>query len=91
MNSNLSVTKQSNKQTNKQKYICSDWVSKLSWKIEFFVLYNGHQNRLDKSLEKLVCKLVCQRGLEMVGNYILWFVIIVVLMELGGAKMWGRF
>ena len=51
MNSNNLVIKQKQKQTNKQAiYIDEDWVSKLSYKIEFFVLYNGHQNCLHKSL-----------------------------------------
>ena len=44
MNSNISVTKQTHKQTNKEKYI---------HKIELFVPYNGHQNCLDKSLPLL--------------------------------------
>ena len=48
MNSNSWETKQ---KQNKQKiYIDEDWVLKLNWKIEFFVLYNGHQNCFDKSL-----------------------------------------
>ena len=49
MNSNCWVIKQKLKHL-KQKYICEDWVSKLDSKIEFFVLYNRHQNCLDNSL-----------------------------------------
>ena len=29
-----------------------DWVSKHNWKIEFFVPSTGHQNCLDKSLQR---------------------------------------
>ena len=43
MNSNISVTKQTHKQTKTNIYI----------KIELFVPYNGHQNCLDKSLPLL--------------------------------------
>ena len=49
MNSNCWVITQKLKHL-KQKYICEDWVSKLDSKIEFFVLYNRHQNCLDNSL-----------------------------------------
>ena len=48
MNSNISVTKQTNKQS--EIYVYQDWLSKLSWKIGLFVLYNEHQKCLDKSL-----------------------------------------
>ena len=46
MNSNSLVTELKQKQTNKQPnkiYLIKDWVSKLNYKIEFFVLYNGRQ------------------------------------------------
>ena len=48
MNSNSLVNKQKLKQTKTNKY--EDWVLKLTYKIQFFVLYNGRQNCLDKSL-----------------------------------------
>ena len=49
MNSNRLVNKQKqNKQTNKNIY--EDWVSKLNYKILFFVPYSRHQNCLDKYL-----------------------------------------
>ena len=51
ISSNSLVLRQ-NKQTKKQQqiFVCKYWVSKLNYKIEFFVPYKGHQNCLDKSL-----------------------------------------
>ena len=50
MNSSCLVIKQKQKQTNKQKILSEDWVSKLNCKIECFVPNKGYQNCLNKSL-----------------------------------------
>ena len=42
------LLKSYDKQTNKQKYIHEDSISKLSWKIDFFVPNDGHLNCSDK-------------------------------------------
>ena len=51
MNSNSLVIKQKQQSNKQPNEIQEDWVSKLNFKIEFFVLYNRHQNCLDKSLK----------------------------------------